>query len=94
MSEREGSFQVDCHHEGRRTRRGAKKHQGEAPLPLSELVSSGLVEYIPFPEALVGKYQCFTQADLTRLRATGCDHVFADVATGVGRYVNWLAAQG
>lgn len=72
----------------------ARTLKGEAPLPLAELVSRGLVEYIPFPEALVGKYQCFTQADLTRLRATGCDHVFADVATGVGRYVNWLAAQG
>ena len=72
----------------------ARTLKGEAALPLAELVSRGLVEYIPFPEALVGKYQCFTQADLTRLRATGCDHVFADVATGVGRYVNWLAAQG
>ncbi|MBS0434390.1 MAG: ADP-glyceromanno-heptose 6-epimerase [Proteobacteria bacterium] len=72
----------------------ARTLKGEAPLPLAELVSRALVEYIPFPEALVGKYQCFTQADLTRLRATGCDHVFADVATGVGRYVNWLAAQG
>ena len=72
----------------------ARTLKGEAPLPLAELVSRALVEYIPFPEALVGKYQCFTQADLTRLRATGCDHVFADVATGVGRYVNWLATQG
>ncbi|HNJ83057.1 MAG TPA: ADP-glyceromanno-heptose 6-epimerase [Piscinibacter sp.] len=72
----------------------ARTLKGEAPLPLAELVSRALVEYIPFPEALVGKYQCFTQADLTRLRTTGCDHVFADVATGVGRYVNWLAAQG
>ncbi|MGD9834222.1 MAG: ADP-glyceromanno-heptose 6-epimerase [Piscinibacter sp.] len=72
----------------------ARTLKGEAPLPLAELVSRGLVEYIPFPEALVGKYQCFTQADLARLRATGCDHAFADVATGVSRYVNWLATQG
>jgi ADP-L-glycero-D-manno-heptose 6-epimerase len=53
---------------------------GEPALPLSELVAQGLVEYIEFPHALVGKYQCFTQADLARLRATGCDHAFADVA--------------
>ncbi|HEX6364290.1 MAG TPA: ADP-glyceromanno-heptose 6-epimerase [Albitalea sp.] len=65
--------------------------KGEAPLALDEMVREGLVEYVPFPEALVGKYQCFTQADLTRLRATGCDHAFADVATGVERYVRWLA---
>lgn len=71
----------------------ARALKGEAALPLAELVARGLVEYIPFPDALVGKYQCFTQADLTALRATGCDHAFADVATGVARYVNWLAAQ-
>ena len=71
----------------------ARTLKGEAPLPLAELVSRGLVEYIPFPDALVGKYQCFTQADLTRLRAAGCHHAFADVAAGVSRYVNWLAAQ-
>ncbi len=46
-------------------------------------VSQGLLEYIPFPDALRGKYQCYTQADLTALRAAGCDHVFADVQTGV-----------
>ena len=33
--------------------------------------SSGLIEYIPFPRALVGKYQSFTEADLSRLRAAG-----------------------
>ncbi|MBX3606438.1 MAG: ADP-glyceromanno-heptose 6-epimerase [Piscinibacter sp.] len=71
----------------------ARALKGEPALPLAELVARGLVEYIPFPEALVGKYQCFTQADLGALRATGCDHAFADVATGVARYVNWLAAQ-
>ena len=65
--------------------------RGETALPLADLVAQGLVEYIDFPAALVGKYQCFTQADLTRLRATGCQHAFADVATGVQRYVEWLS---
>jgi ADP-L-glycero-D-manno-heptose 6-epimerase len=67
--------------------------KGEAALPLAELVKLGLIEYIPFPDALVGKYQCYTQADMTRLRAVGCDHRFADVATGVARYVAWLGQQ-
>jgi len=66
---------------------------GEAALGLNDMLESGLVSYIPFPAALVGKYQSFTEADLTRLRATGCGHVFADVARGVQRYVEWLAAQ-
>ena len=47
-----------------------------------------------FSVRAAGKMAGAALADLTRLRATGCDHVFADVATGVGRYVNWLAAQG
>jgi ADP-L-glycero-D-manno-heptose 6-epimerase len=66
--------------------------RGEAPLTLEQQVSQGLIEYIPFPEALVGKYQCHTQADLTSLRASGCDVQFVDVATGVRHYVEWLSA--
>ena len=69
----------------------ARAVQGESALPLADLVRQGLVEYIDFPAALVGKYQCFTEADLTRLRATGCDHEFADVQKGVRQYVDWLA---
>jgi ADP-L-glycero-D-manno-heptose 6-epimerase len=65
----------------------------EAPLTLAQANAQGLIEYIPFPDALRGKYQCFTQADLGALRAAGCQHQFADVQTGVTRYVNWLAAQ-
>jgi ADP-L-glycero-D-manno-heptose 6-epimerase len=64
---------------------------GESELGLDELVRRRIVEYIPFPEALVGKYQCFTQADLTQLRAAGCMHPFADVGVGVANYVRWLA---
>jgi ADP-L-glycero-D-manno-heptose 6-epimerase len=70
-----------------------RRMRGEETLPLPELVRRGLVEYIPFPEALVGKYQCHTEADLTRLRSTGCLHDFCDVATGVDRYVRWLHGQ-
>ncbi len=44
------------------------------------------ITYFDFPDSLKGKYQCFTQADLTKLRLAGCEHAFADVATGVARY--------
>ena len=70
-----------------------RQSSGQAPLTLAALVSEGLLEYIPFPDALRGKYQCYPQADLGALRATGCDHDFADVQTGVARYVQWLAQQ-
>jgi ADP-L-glycero-D-manno-heptose 6-epimerase len=66
---------------------------GQAALTLEQQVEQGLVEYIQIPQALVGKYQCYTQADLSALRAAGCDHDFADVATGVRRYVDWLSGQ-
>ena len=58
--------------------------------PLPALTQAGLIEYFAFPDALRGKYQCYTQADLSELRAAGCDHVFADVQTGVSRYMHWL----
>ena len=56
-------------------------------------VHQRLLEYVPFPDALRGKYQCYTQADLAALRGAGCDHVFADVATGVAKYMQVLAAR-
>lgn len=67
-------------------------HQGGVQ-DAATAVDLGLLEYIPFPDALRGKYQCYTQADLTALRAAGCDHAFADVQTGVGRYMAALATR-
>ena len=65
----------------------------QAALSLQDLTASGLIDYVPFPDALRGKYQCYTQADLSALRAVGCQHAFADVQTGVTKYVQWLAQQ-
>ncbi|PMH45978.1 ADP-glyceromanno-heptose 6-epimerase [Vibrio sp. 10N.286.49.B3] len=45
------------------------------------------IETIPFPAHLKGAYQEFTQADLTKLRATGCDVEFKTVAEGVAEYL-------
>jgi len=66
--------------------------QSQPALDAASAAQRGLIEYIPFPEALRGKYQCYTQADLGALRAAGCDHAFADVQSGVARYVAALAA--
>ncbi len=70
----------------------ARQQRGEAAMSLIEMVAAGLVQYIDFPEALVGKYQCFTEADMSRLRSVGCTHQFAPVGEGVARYGGWLAA--
>jgi len=50
----------------------------------------GKIRYIPFPEHLEGAYQSYTQADLTHLRATGCDVEFRPVETGVRDYLDQL----
>jgi len=50
----------------------------------------GKVRYIPFPDHLQGAYQSFTEADLTQLRAAGCDVEFRPVEAGVKDYLDQL----
>lgn len=50
----------------------------------------GEIEYIPFPEKLKGRYQAYTLADQTKLRAAGYDKPFKTVAEGVTEYMAWL----
>lgn len=53
----------------------------------------GRKRYIPFPDELVGRYQSFTEADLSALRAAGYEGDFHAVQDGVPRYLDWLTAQ-
>ena len=69
-----------------------RRLKGDSELSLEQLVSQGLIEYVPFPEALKGKYQAYTQADLTRLREAGYEAPFNTVEQGVSKYVEWLHA--
>ena len=57
---------------------------------IEELAHKEMIEYIPFPAALAGKYQSYTQADLGRLRGAGYEGVFRPVAEGVAEYVREL----
>jgi ADP-L-glycero-D-manno-heptose 6-epimerase len=57
---------------------------------LAELVRDGEIVYTPFPPQLVGKYQSYTEADLTKLRAAGCAASFTPAEEGVGHYVESL----
>jgi ADP-L-glycero-D-manno-heptose 6-epimerase len=70
-----------------------KLQKDESPLSLDQAVKQQLIQYIPFPDALVGKYQCHTQADLTALRSAGCNHTFADVGHGVSDYIRQLTSK-
>lgn len=67
-----------------------REARGEPALTLDAMRAQGIVEYIPFPDALKGKYQSFTQASLARLRAAGYCEEFATVEQGVAQYVRHL----
>jgi ADP-L-glycero-D-manno-heptose 6-epimerase len=72
--------------------------QAESFLALAEAVRAhyrgARIEAIPFPAELRGKYQDFTQADLTALRTAGCAHEFVPLAEGVRAYVALLEESG
>ncbi len=70
-----------------------RKAREESALTLDAMRAQGLIEYIPFPQDLSGKYQSYTQADLTALRAAGYGEPFLTVEQGVARYCAALAAE-
>jgi ADP-L-glycero-D-manno-heptose 6-epimerase len=50
----------------------------------------GEIDYVPFPAHLKGRYQSFTQADISRLRQVGYCADFMTVEQGVLKYLAWL----
>ena len=48
------------------------------------------IEYVYMPETLRGKYQYFTQADMTKLRKTGYDAAPTPLNDAVLDYVSLL----
>ena len=67
-----------------------RRARNEAPLTLTAMRERGVIQYIPFPEDLRGRYQSYTQADVSALRATGYDAPFLTVEQGVPRYIQKL----
>jgi ADP-L-glycero-D-manno-heptose 6-epimerase len=65
--------------------------EGKPAQTLAEMHQAGTIEYIPFPDALKGKYQSFTQADLGNLRDAGYAEEFLTVEQGVANYIPLLA---
>ncbi|MCY1492501.1 ADP-L-glycero-D-manno-heptose-6-epimerase [compost metagenome] len=63
------------------------------PLGRAAMVEQGLLEYEAFPDALRGKYQSYTQADIELLREAGYRQPFLRVEQGVERYCRWLLEQ-
>ena len=70
---------------------GASRSFNDIAVNLMKHNGGGTVSYIPFPRELEGKYQSFTQADVTALRAAGYDRPFTSLEEGIGRY--WEAVK-
>ena len=51
------------------------------------------IRYVPMPDNLRKKYQYFTEASMTNLRAAGYEGSFSDVNDGVARYVTFLKSE-
>jgi len=71
-----------------------RRAQKEPPVGLEDARGQGLIQYAAFPEALKGKYQNFTQADVNALRRAGYTAPFLSVEEGVGRYCGYLLDEG
>ena len=67
-----------------------RKARSEAPFTLAAMRERGIIQYIPFPEDLRGRYQSYTQADLSTLRGAGYTTPFLTVEQGVARYCQKL----
>jgi len=67
-----------------------RKAEGQAPGTQDDHLREGRIVYTSFPPQLVGKYQSYTQADLTKLRAAGYAAPFVSVPEGVAHYVESL----
>ncbi len=67
--------------------------EGKNALSLAQLQQQGIIRYIAFPGDLKGKYQSYTQADLTALRGAGAyQESFLTVEQGVAHYCRQLLA--
>ena len=73
---------------------GAARSFNDIVRALAARLGKGKIEYIPFPESLRGKYQSFTQADVSRLRAAGYVADFVSLEEGIARSVDaWREEQ-
>ena len=70
-----------------------RKHNHESALTLADMRGQGVLEYIPFPAELAGKYQSYTEADISALRAAGYAAPLLTVEAGVERYIDALFAR-
>ena len=69
---------------------GCRSAAGDSALTLREMQQQGIIQYVPFPPDLRGRYQSYTQADVSALRVAGYAEPFLTVEQGVRRYCEQL----
>ncbi len=73
---------------------GTARTFNEVARILMEIHGHVPLEYIPFPQDLEGRYQHFTEADLTGLRALGCQLPMTSIEDGIRETYATLALIG
>ena len=72
---------------------GVSRSFNDIAKTLIKLHGSGNISYIPFPSELKGKYQSYTQADISSLREAGYKKQFLSLEEGISFYYSFLKAQ-
>jgi ADP-L-glycero-D-manno-heptose 6-epimerase len=62
---------------------GTSRSFNDIARTLIGLLGRGEIQYIPFPESLRGKYQSFTESDISRLRSNGYDRPLTSLEEGI-----------
>jgi ADP-L-glycero-D-manno-heptose 6-epimerase len=73
---------------------GGSRSFNDVARALMAVHGQAAIEYIPFPGDLQGRYQHFTEADLTGLRELGCDLEMTGLEEGIVETYETMAATG
>jgi ADP-L-glycero-D-manno-heptose 6-epimerase len=57
-------------------------------------LGAGAIDYVPFPASLAGKYQSFTQADVSALRSAGYTESFSTLENGIAQSMDQWNQEG
>jgi ADP-L-glycero-D-manno-heptose 6-epimerase len=66
---------------------GQARSFNEVARAIIERIGAGEIEYVAFPESLAGRYQSFTEADLSALRGAGYGEGFTSLEDGIAKSV-------
>jgi ADP-L-glycero-D-manno-heptose 6-epimerase len=66
---------------------GRSRSFNEIAGTIVDRIGAGAIEYVPFPENLAGRYQSFTQADLSELKDAGYSEKFSSLEDGIAKSV-------